>query len=579
MNGPKFYNAEVAKLLGKMAIALTALDDDAFRIRAYQNASNSISNLSSEIRDLWDSGELESIPGIGKTLATYLDEYFRTGAVKHFDETFKKLPEGMFDLSGLPEVGPKTAFRLSKELGIKTAKELEKAAKSHKIAELPGFGLESEKDILDGLERKKAVEIRHLLPRALEIASNYIEYLRQSEYVKDAEALGSIRRHAATVGDIDIAVATENSVEVVNHFIKYPGISKVVSFGDKKATVLVHGGEQIDLMTQVPIGFGSLLQHFTGSKNHNIVLRELAKEKGLSLSEYGIKKEGKIMQFENETKFYNYLGLDFIPPELRENRGEIEAAGRHELPNLIILEDIKGDLHNHTDFIEGENTLEEMIAAVRQAGYQYYAYCDHAPSIERRGLFEVKKIIAERRAYVDKFNKQSADLKLFLGFEININANGQLAWPNELLSQLDFVVASIHTNLKDPIDKMTKRLLSAIQNPYVTIIGHPSNRLLLEREASLVNWEEVFKAASRSGKIMEINAHPLRLDLSDELILSARRLGVKFLISSDAHSTTGLSVLPYGVWTARRGWLGAEDVVNTLDYEKLRALFGKIRVV
>jgi len=599
----KFSNASIAEMLREMAAAYTVLNENGFRIRAYQNAAAAIDNLGANVRDVWSRGSLEDIPGVGKGIAENLDDYFKTGRVKHFEQTKAKLPAGMFSILGLPEIGPKTAFRLAKELNVKNKEDIIRAARKHLIMSLPGFGEESERDILKALESIEEKSQRLLLSHALEISTEYINYLKSSSLVIRADPLGSIRRRVATVGDIDIAVATEKSEEVVKHFIKYPQVRKVISHGEQKATVILKTGEQIDLMTIQPEAYGSLLQHFTGSKGHNIALREYAKGKGLSLSEYGVRvvrvqplhekkteanvgvdlPAGKtgcalpLVEFENEYSFYKYLSLDYIPPELREGRGEIEAAQKHSLPNLIELEDIKGDLHNHTDFIEGDNTLEEMITKAKSLGYSYYAYCDHAPSIENRSYKEVEKIIKERRIYVDQYNKTSKNFHLLLGFEVNITAKGEMAWPDELLSQLDFVIASVHTNHKDSKKVMTARLISAINNPYVSIIGHPSSRLLMDRSSSDIDWPAIFKAAAKRGTILEINAHPVRLDLPDDLVFEARKLGIKFIISSDAHSVEGQDIMEYGVWVARRGWLTAKEVVNTWSYEMLKKYFGRLR--
>lgn len=597
LNSPKFDNSTVAKMLSNMAAALIVLKEDKFRIRAYENAAEAIIKLSSEVKDLWEEGSLQSIPGVGKGIATALDEYFKTGKVKDFETVLKKMPEGMFEILGLPEIGPATAYRLSKELHIKSVEDLKEAAEAHKIAELPGFGLESEKDILKALETPiPEMSHRYLLPEAEAIAYSYIDYLKTCNSVIKVDPLGSLRRRSSTVGDIDISVATENPQEVIEFFKNYTLVKEVVSSGDVKATVRLKTGEQVDLMTQKPRAYGSLLQHFTGSQAHNVALRTYAKDKGWSLSENGIKqitnarklatnfrgencknKKQAAVEVKTEEEFYKELGMDFIVPELRENRGEIEAALTHKLPKLVELKDIKGDLHNHTDFIEGENTLEEMIAKAKSLGYSYYAYCDHAPSIENRGLEEIQRIIEERRRKVNVFNEKSINFKLFSGFEINITAKAEMAYPDELMQKLDYVIASIHTNLTASKEEQTKRLLAAIKNPNVTIIGHPTGRLINERASYEVNWSEVFKLAAATGTILEVNAHPRRLDLPDDLVKIALSYGVKFIISSDAHDVSGQDLMHYGIDVAKRGWLTSEDVVNTWSYERLMDYFKEIR--
>ncbi|MCX6784105.1 MAG: DNA polymerase/3'-5' exonuclease PolX [candidate division WWE3 bacterium] len=586
-NLPKFDNSSVANLLSNIAAALIVLKEDKFRIRAYENAAEAIVKSSSEVKDLWEEGNLTAIPGVGKGIAGALDEYFKTGKVNDFEKVLSKMPEGMFEILGLPEIGPATAYKLAKELHIKSVEDLKEAAEAHKIAELPGFGLESEKDILKALETPVAeISHRYLFPEAEAIAYSYIDYLKTCKSVIKVDPLGSLRRRSSTVGDIDISVATDNPKEVISFFKNYNLVKEVVSSGDVKCTVVLKTREQVDLMTQKPQAYGSLLQHFTGSQAHNVALRTFAKDKGWSLSENGIKKQGTnpstssgqvTVEVDTEEKFYKELGMDFIVPELRENRGEIEAALSRKLPKLVELVDIKGDLHNHTNFIEGENTLEEMIIKAKSLGYNYYAYCDHAPSIENRGLDEITKIIEERRGKVDGFNAKSTNFKLFSGLEINITAKAEMAYPNELMSKLDYVIASIHTNLTASKEEQTKRLMAAIKNPYVSIIGHPTGRLINERSSYEVNWTEVFKLAATTGTIMEINAHPRRLDLPDDLVKMALSYGVKFIISSDAHNVTGQDIMHYGIDVARRGWLQASDVVNTLSYEKLGDYLKEIR--
>ncbi|MEK7595534.1 MAG: DNA polymerase/3'-5' exonuclease PolX [Patescibacteria group bacterium] len=578
----KYTNSSVSRLLKEVAAAYEVLEEDKFRIRAYQNASTSIEHATSEVYDLWEQGRLREISGIGASLAAHLDEFFKTGKAKHFEETFAKLPDGMFGVFGLQGIGAKTAFKLAVALKIKnrdTAEEkVKKAALEGKIRVLDGFGEKKEAEILEVIEKLKPGKEkrgRMLLPVAEEIANRYLHFLQDSKLIEQIEPLGSIRRRVATVGDLDFAVATTNPKAVLEKFVTFAEIAEVLNIGEVKASVLLKNGVRVDLMAIEPDSFGSMLQHFTGSKLHNVALRTYALEKGLSLSEHGIKKEGKLKKFADEKSFYEYIGLPLIPPELREDRGELQAAEKKLLPDMITLEDIKGDIHTHTDFSDGSNTLEEMVDGALKLGYEYFGVSDHAPSVINRGETSVMSIITSTRNNIEQINSSNTNLRLLFGYEVNILSNAEISLPDKFLKLLDYAIGSIHTSFDQPKDKITKRLISAIKNPYITFIAHPTGRLINERDSYECDWELLFKEALEYGKFIEINAHPERLDLPDLLVREALEKGVKLIINTDAHHIDHLKLMRYGIDVARRGWATKKDVINTLPRDKFLKTFLK----
>lgn len=583
-------NLEVAELLRNVAAAYQLKDDkkNKFKIIAYQHAADSVEHLASEIKDMWDEGKLGEVVGIGTSLAKHLDEIFRTGNSAHFAEIFKGLPMSVFDLMQIPGIGVKTACKLVKALPIsdeKPIEDLEKLAKEGRIAKLEGFGEDSQLAILRGIEVAKKKVRRHLLPYASLIADEVLNWMRQSKSVLQVEALGSLRRKVSTVGDIDIAVASRDSKETLDHFVNYPKKVRVIEKGKHTASILLAGNVQVDCMVQEPDSFGSLLQHFTGSKHHNIALREYALKLGLSLSEYGIcinseagknKKERskELKKFKTEEEFYNYLGLDWIPPELRENIGEIEAAKNHQLPNLILLEDVKSDLQLHSDFdVEtshdlGESSMEELVDVANQLGYEYIAMTEHNPSQKGHADSDIVKILKLKKKKVEILNNQLSSQNgtlrcVFNSLEIDILKDGRLPVPEEGLRTLDFALVSIHSSFDLPRDKMTSRILSALLHPKVKIFAHPSARKLNSREGVEMDWDKIFSFCVENDKWIEINGDPARLDLPDFLVKEGVKRGVKFTLGTDAHHKNGMQNMQWAVSVARRGWLTKNDVVNT----------------
>ena len=580
MEPTKLSNTAIARLLREIAAAYEVKDENRFKIRAYDTAADSIEHATSEVKDLWEEGRLGDLPGVGESISSHLDEYFRTGKVKHFEEVKEGLPPGMFTFFGLEGVGPKRAYRLAKELKVKTIEDLHQAVKEKKIEEMEGFGRRSQELILKAIEGREQHKERILLPVAFSLAERLIEQIKRIPGVERADPLGSLRRMVSTVGDIDIGVATAKPKEVVAAFTKLPDVSRVLGAGGLKASVILKTGRQIDIRVHDPKSYGALLQYFTGSKSHNIHIRKIANDQGLSLSEYGVKKYqggkiiGEYLPTGTEEEFYRLLKLPWISPELREDTGEIEAAQKGQLPKLVKDNEILGEIHVHTTHSDGEETTESMIEEAIRLGRQYVGISDHAPSAITRGVAGARAEILKRRKEVEDLrDKFRGKITIFFGAEVNIDAAARMALPDELLTLYEYVIGSIHTSFDQPKEQTTKRLIAALENPLVNALGHPTGRLLGEREAYEVDWEKVFEVAERQKKILEINSYPSRLDLPDDLVRSARRRGIKFLISTDAHRHEHFRNLRFGVSVARRGWCEAADIVNTSEADIFAKLF------
>lgn len=564
----KFSNKEIAQLLRNISAVYQIKDANQFQISAYDLAADSVEHSTSEIKDLWEAGRLDKVPRLGEHLEKYLDELFKTGKVEHFEEILGSVPDDMFQFLKIPGVGPKTAYKLA-EAGVVSIDDLEKRIKSGWLVK-KGFSEKILQNILRGISEFKRKSDRILLPEANEVAKKVIDHLKKHQSVQQADPLGSLRRRVATVGDIDISIASDKPKEVIDYFKKTPGIERVVEAGDRTATIALNNGARVDLMVQPPDRYGSLLQHFTGGKLHNVHLRSIAKDKGLSLSEYGIKKidekgkqfsEDMMMQVKTEKEFYKLLGMDCIPPELREDKGEIEAATRHKLPKLIELAEIKGDLHTHSDWSDGQDSIKEMADNAKKLGREYIALTDHSyPNLK----------FDERLKEIEQYNYSGGNIRVISGLEVNINADSTLQIPNEILAKHELIFVSIHTSFRQPIVEMTTRIIKALENPHVHVLSHPTGRLLLEREGIDVDWEKIFKIAAKLGKFLEINSYPNRLDLPDILVYEARRFGVKFSINTDSHQTNHLDLMEYGVSVAKRGWVESKEVINTLSYKKIK---------
>ena len=562
----KKTNLQIAEILRDVAASYQLKDDKKykFQIIAYERAADAVEHATSELKDLWDDKKLEDVPGIGPSIAEHLSELFEKGHSKHFDDLMKDIPPEAFKLMELPGIGIKTALKLMKE---------------GKPGEV--------KKLLNEVKEKEKKGRRHLLPYAAMIASEIMDYLLKNSSVKRVDPLGSLRRQTGTVGDIDLSVATDNGPEVLEYFTKYPKSQKTIEKGDHSASILLPGDVQVDLMVQPVESYGSLLQHFTGSKHHNIALRELALKKGLSLSEYGIKHKGKnekMKSFKSEPELYKFLGLDYIEPELREDTGEIEAALDHKLPNLVELRDIKSDLQIHTSFnIEtshdlGESSMEEIVRKGDELGYEYLAFTEHNPSQRGHTDAQIVDILKKKREKIDQLNysfviKNTKNVrKVFNSLEIDILPDGRLPVPEEGLSTLDFALVSIHSSFALTREEMTKRVLTALTHPKAKIFAHPTARKLNEREGVELNWPEIFEFCLKNNKWIEINCDPMRLDLPDTLVREAVKNGVKLTHGTDAHHADGMNNMMFGVSVARRGWCTPNDIINTQsleDFEKL----------
>jgi len=584
-------NNEIARLLRAIAGAYELSGENLFRIRAYDNAADSIEHSNREVKDLWEEGKLNDLPGIGTNIASHISELFQKGKVAHFKKVMKPFPEAMFELIGIPGIGPKRAYRLTKYLGISRAhgaiKKIKQAAQEGKIQEIEGFGQDSEAEILKGIEEYERRENRMLLPLASQIAQEIIDYMSKDKNVLRIDTLGSLRRRFATVGDIDIAISTKNPSRVIDHFTKYPHAKEILAAGENTARLIERTGKQIDIKTQCPERYGALLQHFTGSKAHNIHLREIALQKDFSLSEYGVKIKRRVKAFATEEEFYKFLGMDWIPAELREDHGEIEAALNKNLPMLVRAAEIRGDLHLHTNYPwksshdVGANNMEEMLNKANELGYEYVGIGDHNPGISDYSPDEMKFEIKKRSNAIEKLkcSLENSNVKrtihILNTIEVDIRSDGSLAINDEDMESLDYVVASIHSSMQMPKQKMTDRIIRGMSHPKVKILGHPTGRLLNQREGYDADWEKILQFLKNNRKFIEINAWPKRLDLPDTLVRMAVGIGVQLAINTDAHAVEHMDLMSFGVDVARRGWAKAKDIINTRPFSELYNLLHK----
>jgi len=572
-------NTAIAKVFSDIADLLELKGENVFKIRAYQKAARAIEHYPKEIRIMLDGGEdLQNIPGVGEAIAKKTTELVTTGKLGYYENLKAEFPEGITNLLAIPGIGPKTANRLSRELGISSVDALEQAILDGRVAKLFRLGDKTASNILQQIQALRRKDQRIPIGEALPIVEGILGSLRSVPGVRNLTYAGSLRRFRETLGDIDLMGTADNPKEVIDTFVSLPHMGQVLAQGSTKASAIVSGGLQVDLRMVEHDSFGSLLQYFTGSKQHNISLRERGRRQGLKLSEYGITDLAmdKLEKFAVEEEFYHRLGLQYIPPELREAQGEVERAEQGTLPRLVELSDIKGDLHMHTDWSDGHNSLEEMALAAKNLGYQYIAITEH--SVGRgiaHGLDEgrLRKQVAEIRALDERLN----GIRVFTGIEVDIRADGSLDLPHEILSDLDVVIAAVHSAMNQSEERMTKRVLGAIENPDVDVIAHPTCRLLGEREPIAIDLEAIFRAAVKNNKVLEINAMPERLDLNDVHTFRARELGVKLAIQTDAHSVTHLGFMRFGVSVARRAWCEPQHILNALPLEELLAFLNRDR--
>ena len=571
-------NQEIAKIFYEIANYLD-MDEVAFKPYAYRRAAMGLESTEEDIEEIYKRGgikALKEIPGVGEGIAKGIEEYLKTGKIRFLEQYKKHIPINLEELISVEGMGPRKAKILYQKLGIRNLKDLEKAAKSHKIAPLFGFGEKSEKNILEGLAFLKKSKGRFLLGEILPKVREIREKLKSLKEVDKVDVAGSIRRRKETIGDVDFLVISRSPAKVMDYFIKLPGVVKVWSKGNTKASVRTKEGFDMDIRVVPKKSYGSALQYFTGSKDHNIATRRIAISKGLKLSEYGLFEGKKMIASETEEEIYKILGLPLIDPELRENQGEIEAALNGKLPKIINYGDIRGDLHVHSDWDGGDNSINDLAEAAIKIGYEYLGISDHTKALHiEHGLDE--KQLERRNSEIDKINTryelQNTKFRVLKGCEANILKDGSIDIKDEALAKLDFVIAGIHSNMKMDRQKMTERMIKAMQNPNVDIISHPTGRILKKRDEYQIDFEAVLKAAKETGAILEISAWPERLDLNDQNIRRAKEAGVKMIINTDSHNKNQLHLMEFGIAQARRGWAEKEDIINCQPLEKLLKYF------
>ena len=564
------HNANIAETLRHVADLLEIEGANPFRIRAYRRAAQTVEDLpQSAAKMVADGKTLVGLPGIGKDLAGKITEIVNTGRLGALSEIEARTPTTLSALTTVPGLGPKRVHRLHEALGIKTLKDLERAARTHKIRELRGFTAKTEETILAELERSREREQRFKIATAEDFAQTLCAYLQADPRIGRVVVAGSYRRRKETVGDLDILVTCSKGQAAVNHFLAYDEIAKVVAKGSTRATVLLRSGLQVDLRVVPARSYGAALHYFTGSKSHNIAIRKLGQARGLKINEYGIFRDGKRIGGRTEEEVFAAVGLPYIEPELREDRGEIQAAFAGRLPRLISLEDIRGDLHVHTKASDGKSSLREMVEAAKAQGYEYLAITDHTKhATVARGLDE--KRLAKQLDEIDKLSDDLSDIRILKSSEVDILADGKLDLTDSMLKRLDVVVAAVHYKFELDARKQTDRILRAMDNKYVSILAHPTGRLLGERPAYALDIERVIEGAKDRGVALELNAHPARLDLDEVHCKLAKEMGVKLVISTDAHSIFGLDTMRFGIGQARRAWLGRKDVLNTQTWAGLK---------
>ncbi|BAT72096.1 DNA polymerase, family X [Thermosulfidibacter takaii ABI70S6] len=564
-------NKELARILNRIADFLELKGELVYKINAYRRAARAIESISEDIEEIYKRGELYEIPGVGERIAKKIEEFIKTGTISKYEELRKEFPEELAQLLDVPYLGPKTLKLAYEKLGVKSLEDLKRVLEDGSLARLPGMGPKKVENIKKGLELYLKGSDRMLLGEALELAEYVIGQLK--DYCDRISYAGSLRRMKETIGDIDI-LAVGNKREIMDRFVSIDKVTEVIAKGETKSSVLI-GTRQVDLRVVEEDQWGAALQYFTGSKEHNVHLREIAKEKGLKINEYGVFKvaSGVKIAGKTEEEVYAVLGLPYIPPELREDRGEIEAALEGRLPEIVPYEGIKGDFHVHSNWSDGGFSIEEIARAAKSVGLKFVAITDHSKSVKiAHGLDEER--LLKQIEEIDRLNKQLKGFKILKGIEVDILPDGSLDLSDEVLSKLDWVVASVHSRFNEDA---TERILSAMRNPYVTCIGHPSGRMLFQREGYPVDWERVFEEAARTGTCLEINAHQDRLDLTDVLARKAKEFGVKFAIGTDSHHIGQFWMLRLGVGVARRGWLTVDDVLNYWDLRKIRAFINKKR--
>ncbi len=566
------HNEEIAHAFDEIADLLEIEEANPYRVRAYRNAARSLRGLGREVAELLADGEdLTLLPGIGKDLAAKIQEMLETGKVRALDELHKEVPMGVEALLQIPGLGPKRVKTLYHSLGINSVKQLEQAVRAGKVRSLPGFGAGIERNILAVIDANRGTEKRFLRATVIPYAEALVAYLKRTRGVKDVVMAGSYRRGRETVGDLDILVTTKEKTAVMERFVGYEEVDDVVSSGTTRATVILRNGLQVDLRVVAQQSYGAALYYFTGSKAHNIQVRRLGQQRGLKINEYGVYRGKQRIAGKTEASVFKSVGLPYIPPELREGRGEIEAAYEKRLPILVQRTDLQGDLHCHSTATDGHAGIREMALAAKQHDLKYLAITDHSQHLTIAHGLDHKRLLKQIEE-IESLNDELRGIKLLKGIEVDILADGSLDLPDQVLSHLDLVIGAVHSQFHLSRDRQTERILRAMDRPYFTILAHPSGRLLQKREAYDVDMARIIKQAKARGCFLELNSQPQRLDLNENYCRMARDEGVLVSINSDAHAEQNFEFLQYGVDQARRGWLQKKDVLNTLPLRELRKL-------
>jgi DNA polymerase (family 10) len=567
-------NQEMADILVHISEILDIQGENPFKIRAYIKASQTLEGLTYELSTMEDKNKIKELPGIGEGIAKKIKELLETGKLKYYEDLKKSEYAPLTEFLKIPGMGPKHAKLVYDQLGVKTTDQLRKAAEKEKLRELPGLGEKVEQNILQGIQQvqkyKERLPLAFIYPRAQDILNE----LKKVKEIKQITLAGSLRRMRETTADADILVASNKPKPVMDAFVKLPQASKVVAKGSTKSSIVTKDGFQVDLRVVKPESFGAAQHYFTGSKSHNIRIRSLGIDKGLKVNEYGVFRGEKSIAGKTEETVFKAVGLPYIPPELREDQGEIEAGLENQLPDLIELKHLKGDLHVHSNWTDGNNSIEEMAKAARKRGYQYVAICDHSPTIGITNGLTPERLKKQMKE-IDKLNRKMAGKKggksfrILKGIEVDIRSDGKLDLDDDLLKELDVVVGAVHTKFGQSEEEMTKRIAKAIENPHVDIIAHPTGRLIGKREPYQVDMDKLMDACKACGKALELNSYPERLDLSDLNCRKAKEKGVKIVISTDAHRDKHLDWISFGIATARRGWVEPGNVINTLSLSRL----------
>jgi DNA polymerase (family 10) len=570
--------ADVARALDEVSEMLEVTGDNPFRIRAFFNAARAVDDLSGDLNELVESGELLNVRGIGKSMLEKIRSLLETGTFDEREELRKKVPPGILEMLHVSGLGPKKAKVIHDKLGVDSIEKLEQAGRNGWLAELPGFGEKTQTNILRGIARYRKYSQRFLFNQAWDEASAVLKVVRAVPGVTRSLIGGSLRRCRETIGDLDILATARDAEPVMDAFTAMPNVATVIARGPTKSSVILNSGMHTDLRVIPDEGFAAAAHYFTGSKEHNTEVRAIAKKKGYKLNEYGLFKgeSDEVIPLQTEEALFEFLGLDFIAPELRENTGEIEAAAAHRLPKLIELDDVRGTFHCHTTYSDGHATLEQMAIAARELGLEYLGIADHSQTAVYAGGLKPEDV-KKQRAEIDALNRKLAPFVIFAGIESDILQSGALDYPDDVLASFDYVVASVHGQITGSETQMTERIVAAVSNPFTTMLGHPTGRVLLSREGYPVNLHAVFEACVAHDTYIEINAHPYRLDLDWRYVKAAKEMGVRFVINPDAHSTKEVGYCTFGVNVARKGWLTKDDVLNTRNAAAVRKLFAARR--